>query len=104
VLVVILAQAAGLEKHWLFILPRRGTRDQTAANMSSKIPEPRMTMSYQPGLIDRTTISLFKFVNKYVAWYKLPGILGAFNLSALRVSSGDVPFMARYNLLTRIVA
>ena len=48
--------------------------------------EPRMTMSYQPGFLDRTTISLFKFVNNYVPWYKLPGIIGAFNLSALRVS------------------
>jgi len=42
------------------------------------------TMTYHPGLLDKATISIFHFVNKFVPWYKLPGILGAFNLSALR--------------------
>jgi len=46
--------------------------------------EPEPTMSYQPGFLDKATISIFHFVNKFVPWYKLPGLLGAFNLSALR--------------------
>ena len=41
-------------------------------------------MTTQPGLLDKTTVALFHFVNKFVPWYKLPGFLGAFNLSALR--------------------
>ena len=41
--------------------------------------------SFQPSFPERTFISLFKFVNKYVPWHKLPPILGAFNLSFLRV-------------------
>ena len=41
-------------------------------------------MTYEPGLLDKATIGVFHFVNRFVPWYKLPGILGAFNLSALR--------------------
>lgn len=41
--------------------------------------------SFQPSFSERTFISLFKFVNKYIPWHKLPPIIGAFNLSFLRI-------------------
>ena len=41
--------------------------------------------SFQPSFTERISISLFKFVNKYTPWHKLPPILGAFNLAILRV-------------------
>ncbi len=41
--------------------------------------------SFQPSFADRTFISLFKFINKYVPWNKLPPIVGVFNLSVLRI-------------------
>jgi len=40
--------------------------------------------SFQPSFAERTSISLFKFINKYVPWHKLPPIVGALNLSFLR--------------------
>lgn len=43
------------------------------------------TPSYQPGFIDRLNVSFFKFVNKYIPWHKLPSLIGALNLEALRV-------------------
>ena len=42
-------------------------------------------MSYQPSFVERTAVSAFKFINKFVPWYKLPGLLGAINLAALRI-------------------
>ena len=48
--------------------------------------------SYKPGLLDRLLVGLFHTVNKYVAWHKLPKILGAMNLEALRIE------LRQYNL------
>ncbi len=41
-------------------------------------------MSFEPSFLERTSVSLFHFVNKYVPWFKLPGAIGALNLAALR--------------------
>lgn len=41
--------------------------------------------SFQPSFTERTFISLFKFVNKYIQWHKLPSLVGALNLASLRV-------------------
>lgn len=42
-------------------------------------------MSFQPSFIERTTISIFHFINKFVSWFKLPAILGALNLAIMRI-------------------
>lgn len=42
------------------------------------------TYSFVPSLTERTLISAYKFVNRFVAWHKLPALIGAFNLSAFR--------------------
>lgn len=41
--------------------------------------------AFEPGLGDRLGIGAFRFINKLVPWYKLPGLIGAFNLAFLRV-------------------
>jgi hypothetical protein len=41
--------------------------------------------SFQPQLFERATVGLFKLINKYVPWQKLPSIIGAANLGALRI-------------------
>lgn len=41
--------------------------------------------SFQPSFGERVFISLFKFINKYTPWHKLPPIVGALNLAVLRV-------------------
>jgi hypothetical protein len=48
--------------------------------------------SYKPGFLDRLTVSLFHLVNKFIPWHKLPSIIGALNLEALRVE------LRQYNL------
>ena len=48
--------------------------------------------SYKPGLLDRLTVSLFHLINKFIPWHKLPAIIGALNLEALRVE------LRQYNL------
>lgn len=40
--------------------------------------------SYKPSFFDRLGVSLFKFINKYIPWHKLPPIFGALNLSFMR--------------------
>jgi len=42
-------------------------------------------MSYQPSLVERSAVSAFKLVNKFIPWYKLPGFIGAFNLAFMRI-------------------
>ncbi len=42
------------------------------------------TPTFKAGLLDRTLIGFFKFVNKHIAWHKLPSFMGVFNLEALR--------------------
>ncbi|KAH8815587.1 heme peroxidase [Xylogone sp. PMI_703] len=41
--------------------------------------------SFQPSFVERTLISTFKTVNKYIPWHRLPGPLGVFNLLAFRI-------------------
>jgi hypothetical protein len=41
--------------------------------------------SYQASLLERLNIAIFKLVNKHIPWHKLPTIIGAMNLEALRV-------------------
>lgn len=42
-------------------------------------------MNFQPSLFERIGIAIFHFVNKYISWFKLPTIIGAFNLAFLRI-------------------
>ena len=51
-----------------------------------------VTPSYKPGLIDRLTVGLFHLINRIIPWHKLPAIIGALNLEALRVE------LRQYNL------
>ncbi|PFH61404.1 hypothetical protein XA68_17456 [Ophiocordyceps unilateralis] len=39
---------------------------------------------YRPSLLDRIMTKAFSILNKVVPWYKLPGLLGALNLAAIR--------------------
>lgn len=48
--------------------------------------------SYKPGLSDRLLVGVFHFINKYIPWFKLPSLIGALNLDALRVE------LRQYNL------
>ena len=40
--------------------------------------------SFQLSLSENLIVSLFKFVNKFIPWHKLPTLLGTFNLLAFR--------------------
>lgn len=40
---------------------------------------------FKPSLPERLGIRAFNLVNKFVPWYDLPGLLGAFNLAFLRL-------------------
>ncbi|KAH8888021.1 feebly protein [Thozetella sp. PMI_491] len=44
-----------------------------------------LKMTFRPSLVERTAISAFKWLNKLVPWFKLPGYLGALNLATLRI-------------------
>ena len=48
--------------------------------------------NFKPGLSDRLLVGIFHLVNKIVPWHKLPSIVGALNLDALRVE------LRQYNL------
>jgi hypothetical protein len=48
--------------------------------------------AFQPSLVERAGIGAFKLLNKAVPWYKLPGVIGAFNLAFLRIE------LRQYNL------
>jgi len=51
--------------------------------------EPRkdqeLTPSFKPGIGEKIGIGAFHLINKAVPWYKLPGLIGAFNLAFLRI-------------------
>ncbi|KIW03746.1 uncharacterized protein PV09_05053 [Verruconis gallopava] len=49
------------------------------------LPLDSQTPSYQPVIFDRFNVRFFKFINKYIPWHKLPPIIGALNLEALRI-------------------
>ncbi|KAH0358236.1 heme peroxidase, partial [Aureobasidium melanogenum] len=48
--------------------------------------------NFRAGLLDRLLVGLFHFINLFIPWHKLPGIIGAINLDALRVE------LRQYNL------
>ena len=54
--------------------------------------EPEVNPSYKASLSERFLVSFFHLVNKFVAWHKLPSLVGALNLDALRVE------LRQYNL------
>ncbi|KAI4279605.1 MAG: hypothetical protein L6R38_004994 [Xanthoria sp. 2 TBL-2021] len=54
--------------------------------------EPVVAPSYKASLSERLLVNLFHYVNKFVAWHKLPSFLGAVNLDALRIE------LRQYNL------
>ena len=54
--------------------------------------ESSISPSYKPSLGERFLVNVFHFVNKFIAWHKLPSIVGALNLDALRVE------LRQYNL------
>jgi hypothetical protein len=56
--------------------------------MDSSVVKP----SYKAGLSDRLLVGLFHLINKIIPWHKLPSIIGALNLDALRVE------LRQYNL------
>lgn len=56
--------------------------------MDDKIIKP----NYKLGLTDRMLVAFFHFLNKYVSWHKLPTLIGALNLDALRLE------LRQYNL------
>jgi hypothetical protein len=41
--------------------------------------------NFKPSLFERTFISIFRFINLFIPWYHLPGLIGAFNLDFLRI-------------------
>jgi hypothetical protein len=41
--------------------------------------------NFKPSLIERMLVGTFHIVNKYVPWHKLPSLIGAVNLDALRI-------------------
>ncbi|KAF2008058.1 heme peroxidase [Amniculicola lignicola CBS 123094] len=47
-------------------------------------PAPKSTDPYHPSIIERASIPLFKAVNHFVPWHKLPSFLGALNVGAYR--------------------
>ena len=40
--------------------------------------------NFRPSFFERTFISTFHVINKYVPWHKLPGFIGAINLDFMR--------------------
>ncbi|GAB1320007.1 Heme peroxidase [Madurella fahalii] len=64
-----------------------GKATHTTPNGTTKAPDhdDQPTPSFKPSLPERLGIGAFKLVNKVIPWYKLPGIIGAFNLAFLRI-------------------
>jgi hypothetical protein len=63
--------------------------------MGSTTSNPSKTMdlpNFKPTLFERIFVRIFHFVNSYIAWHKLPGLIGAFNLDFMRVE------LRNYNL------
>ena len=48
--------------------------------------------SYKPSFFERLLVSTFHFINNIIPWHKLPRLLGAMNLEALRIE------LRQYNL------
>jgi hypothetical protein len=63
-----------------------GAKQKTAPQNDELLP------AFKPSVLERIGIGAFKLLNKAVPWYKLPGIIGAFNLAFLRLE------LRQYNL------
>jgi hypothetical protein len=49
------------------------------------LPIDKQVPSFEASLFQKLNVKLFKFINKYIAWHKLPGLIGAVNIDALRI-------------------
>lgn len=71
-------------------------RDKQSSNLfeapKTAVMDTHVRPSYKPGLTDRLLVGLFHLINKLIPWHKLPAIVGALNLEALRVE------LREYNL------
>jgi len=47
-------------------------------------PVEQESYSVQLNFFENAVVSLFKLINKYIAWHKLPALIGTFNLLAFR--------------------
>jgi hypothetical protein len=54
--------------------------------------DPAVRPSYNPSFGERLLVNVFHLVNKVVPWHKLPSLIGALNLDALRIE------LRQYNL------
>lgn len=54
--------------------------------------DPEIRPSTKLGLLDRLLVGIFHTVNKIISWHKLPTLIGAMNLDALRIE------LRQYNL------
>jgi hypothetical protein len=83
-----------------FFHPRQTQRQNnhplnSTATMGSTNSNPSQTTdlpNFKPTLFERIFVRVFHFVNSYIAWHKLPGLIGAFNLDFMRVE------LRNYNL------
>jgi hypothetical protein len=66
----------------------KGDRDSKSTNATDATATNASTdegLAYNPTLVDRTIVKVFKVVNKVVKWDKLPRYIGIFNLLAFRI-------------------
>lgn len=54
--------------------------------------DPAVKPHFKLGLTDRLLVGLFHVINRFVPWHKLPSLIGALNLDALRIE------LRQYNL------
>jgi hypothetical protein len=62
----------------------KGDRDSKSTN-ATDASSTCEGLAYNPTLVDRTIVKVFKGVNKFVKWDKLPRYIGVFNLLAYRI-------------------
>jgi hypothetical protein len=48
--------------------------------------DPAVKQSFQPSLPERLLVGTFDIINRFIPWHKLPSLVGALNLDALRIS------------------
>ncbi|KAL8947242.1 MAG: hypothetical protein Q9222_006456 [Ikaeria aurantiellina] len=68
------------------------TADATTGHRATPIQSAEVKPTYKPSLGERFIVALFHLVNKVIRWDKLPSIIGALNLEALRIE------LRQYNL------
>ncbi|EAQ91524.1 hypothetical protein CHGG_03459 [Chaetomium globosum CBS 148.51] len=72
--------------------PLNGVHTSGDIKKSSEDEQLVIPPNFKATVIERIGISAFKLLNKVIPWYKLPGVLGAFNLAFLRIE------LRQYNL------